>query len=192
MKFKFLFIVLIISNNFYSQSKDVIFDSECWKSTIKNIGKSTVVFAIQNAFDNRDKREDTKKHIVIYYQDSLFNWWIKVVLVDLKKKKWMEIEPVEVNLYFEKYIDSNLINIKKDFEEMYNDRRRTWGSDISVTMRFFYHDASFEMINNCYSLTTDGINSLFDSYPRIFTLYSHAMNSSYNMKFNRRMTKKIR
>lgn len=180
MKKLILLLYIFIFSNVSSQVTIDIFELECWKETIKKIDKASVVIAIQNSFDNWDEKDKARKPIVLFWRDSLFHWKFKVLIVDLKNKRWEESESSSVKLFFENYLNENSDKITTTFKEMFNDPKRTWQT--TRYMKFYYRDSSEEIINSYYA-SSFGANGLFLDYPLVFNMYSYAINMSFNSKF---------
>lgn len=179
-----LFFILSI-NIVYSQSSKNIrntntFELQCWKNILKQLDKATVIIAIKNGFDNWDERNQGRKLMVAYYRDSSSQWFYKIILIDLKKRKWQESENMRVHLFFEKYLNTNLDELKSTFKERCEAKREqaSWGK----ALEFYYQDSTDKFINDYYSVGS-GVNDLIVDAPLIFNMYSYAMNMSFNIKF---------
>ncbi|MEO9257551.1 MAG: hypothetical protein ABI207_04165 [Crocinitomicaceae bacterium] len=175
---------ILIANIANSQSKkDLrdIFQLQCWKNTIKKIDTASIIISIQNSFDNWNEKNWARKPIVIYYRDSSFHWYFKIVLFNLEKKIWQETESSLVKIFFENYLNENSDKIKLDFKDLHEDLQREWSAGTGY-MKFYYRDSTDEIINDYYS-SSFGINELVLSYPLVFNMYSYAMNMSFNVKF---------
>lgn len=183
---KLIISLFILSVNFLiaQQKEDMrdIFELQCWKKNIKELENMNVVIAIQNSFDNWSNKCWARKPIIIYYRDSLFNWYYKIVLPDVEKRIWRESESFSVKLFFSKYLNNNLDEVKTEFKKLNDDESRKQQAGFG-SMKFYYIDSSDKIRIDFYS-SSFGINELFLSNPIIFNIYSYAINMSFNIKFN--------
>jgi hypothetical protein len=176
MKIKVMILFLFISSISYPQD---LFESQCWKNTLREIDTATVIIAIANRYDNFIGKDDGRKPMVIYHRDSLQKWYYRVILVDLKEKTWAETNS-RVEFFFENYLNDSIEKIKDDFERLYKDPKRELGT-MGYT-EFYFRDKTGEIVNNYNSLPA-GINGLLFKHHIVFDMYSYAINRSFNINF---------
>lgn len=180
MKNVIILFLLFICNSSFSQE---LFQSQCWKNTLKEIENSTAIIAIKNRYDNSYDRHEGRRPVVVYYRDSLLRWNGKLILIDGRKMTWQEVA-FDVSFSFQDYLDDSLEKIKSTFTELFQDPKREWGTMGYIEL--YYRDSTSEIINDYYSVS-DGVNDLFIEQPHLFYLYSYAMNKSFNVKFQKRI-----
>lgn len=177
MKNVIILIFFFIFNSSFCQD---LFQSQCWKNTLKEIDHSTAIIAIKNRYDNSDNRHEGKRPVVVYYRDSLLQWNGKLILIDGRKMTWQEVA-FDVNFNFQDYLNDSLEKIKNTFIELFQDPKREWGTMGYIEL--YYRDSSSEIINDYYSVS-DGVNDLFIKQPLVFYLYSYAINKCFNIDFH--------
>jgi hypothetical protein len=183
MKTRIILILLLLSNIAFSQG---LFESQCWKNTLKDLDTVTAIIAIVNDYDNFNTKNEGRYVIVIYFQnseDSINEWQYKLILVDERNMIWQETTS-RVNYFFCDYLSDSLESIRKDIRELYDDPRREWAYDLG-SIALYYRDSKEEILNDYYSGID--VNGLVLKYPIIFNMYSYALNRSFNIKFYKKL-----